>query len=231
MRARTVAQAGANTRNVDPQAGLAGALGTMQDPLATITEALSRFGGEGPHVVELAAGTYGPSTGEVFPWSPDFDLSLRGSADGESILDLEATGGASAHTAFVLDRYLTSAYASLQVHRLTVIGDRQDTFSEGRGAVTTQRCSFVGLASVVWGTNFAEEGQPTSFVDTRFEDIGHVSRNGGGFPSSAEATSSLRCIYRDCEITNTALHFYGPCLLYTSPSPRDRTRSRMPSSA
>ena len=24
---------------------------------------------------------------------------------------------------------------------------------------------------------------------------------------------------------------YAPCLLYTSPSPRDRTRSRMPSSA
>ena len=27
------------------------------------------------------------------------------------------------------------------------------------------------------------------------------------------------------------LHHYGACLLYTSPSPRDRTRSRMPSSA
>jgi len=25
--------------------------------------------------------------------------------------------------------------------------------------------------------------------------------------------------------------YYSPCLLYTSPSPRDRTRSRMPSSA
>ena len=25
--------------------------------------------------------------------------------------------------------------------------------------------------------------------------------------------------------------YYNPCLLYTSPSPRDRTRSRMPSSA
>ena len=25
--------------------------------------------------------------------------------------------------------------------------------------------------------------------------------------------------------------YYKPCLLYTSPSPRDRTRSRMPSSA
>ena len=28
-----------------------------------------------------------------------------------------------------------------------------------------------------------------------------------------------------------ALIIIGPCLLYTSPSPRDRTRSRMPSSA
>ena len=28
-----------------------------------------------------------------------------------------------------------------------------------------------------------------------------------------------------------AIHGFYPCLLYTSPSPRDRTRSRMPSSA
>ena len=28
-----------------------------------------------------------------------------------------------------------------------------------------------------------------------------------------------------------AAHMAGTCLLYTSPSPRDRTRSRMPSSA
>ena len=28
-----------------------------------------------------------------------------------------------------------------------------------------------------------------------------------------------------------SLHEFGYCLLYTSPSPRDRTRSRMPSSA
>ena len=27
------------------------------------------------------------------------------------------------------------------------------------------------------------------------------------------------------------VEYYGTCLLYTSPSPRDRTRSRMPSSA
>ena len=31
--------------------------------------------------------------------------------------------------------------------------------------------------------------------------------------------------------TKTTADFYTACLLYTSPSPRDRTRSRMPSSA
>ena len=31
--------------------------------------------------------------------------------------------------------------------------------------------------------------------------------------------------------TGTTLNQTHPCLLYTSPSPRDRTRSRMPSSA
>ena len=34
---------------------------------------------------------------------------------------------------------------------------------------------------------------------------------------------------RDAAANNRAEH--SPCLLYTSPSPRDRTRSRMPSSA
>ena len=33
------------------------------------------------------------------------------------------------------------------------------------------------------------------------------------------------------EPQNTHSAAHGPCLLYTSPSPRDRTRSRMPSSA
>jgi len=32
-------------------------------------------------------------------------------------------------------------------------------------------------------------------------------------------------------VVRTSAGGYTPCLLYTSPSPRDRTRSRMPSSA
>ena len=35
----------------------------------------------------------------------------------------------------------------------------------------------------------------------------------------------------DSDITSLGNNLYDDCLLYTSPSPRDRTRSRMPSSA
>ena len=45
----------------------------------------------------------------------------------------------------------------------------------------------------------------------------------------AEWTSCWRGYRGTWEITNERLYLI--CLLYTSPSPRDRTRSRMPSSA
>ena len=40
-------------------------------------------------------------------------------------------------------------------------------------------------------------------------------------------------IFRETSVDNLTATFYAgsACLLYTSPSPRDRTRSRMPSSA
>ena len=34
-----------------------------------------------------------------------------------------------------------------------------------------------------------------------------------------------------CDMMGTSMQYSSTCLLYTSPSPRDRTRSRMPSSA
>ena len=46
---------------------------------------------------------------------------------------------------------------------------------------------------------------------------------------------SIDVVFRDEELVPTAVldtvQWYSHCLLYTSPSPRDRTRSRMPSSA
>ena len=46
--------------------------------------------------------------------------------------------------------------------------------------------------------------------------------------------SGYDCVYLDITHKSTAFieqHLPNTCLLYTSPSPRDRTRSRMPSSA
>ena len=44
------------------------------------------------------------------------------------------------------------------------------------------------------------------------------------------ASRKERKLYQSCHILHKQGKYYI-CLLYTSPSPRDRTRSRMPSSA
>ena len=50
-----------------------------------------------------------------------------------------------------------------------------------------------------------------------------------------EPRAGHRCLVRQVleyqEINGLAMAVFQRCLLYTSPSPRDRTRSRMPSSA
>ena len=53
--------------------------------------------------------------------------------------------------------------------------------------------------------------------------------------SSSEEEETFTAPTPDVAVTRTKVNKTGcksnPCLLYTSPSPRDRTRSRMPSSA
>ena len=52
------------------------------------------------------------------------------------------------------------------------------------------------------------------------------------YSSSVDALKSMECLAsRKMGISDITLTRTGGCLLYTSPSPRDRTRSRMPSSA
>ena len=53
----------------------------------------------------------------------------------------------------------------------------------------------------------------------------------GGFAGDALPTAKLLASASGCLITHPNVMNGGTCLLYTSPSPRDRTRSRMPSSA
>ena len=73
---------------------------------------------------------------------------------------------------------------------------------------------------------------------------------GAGFSLFPDfSTYSILCVWDDFQAANNFItnsqhsskisekaftrndYFLKPCLLYTSPSPRDRTRSRMPSSA
>ena len=54
------------------------------------------------------------------------------------------------------------------------------------------------------------------------------------FPSDLEgATLAVwdSDLHQVCDFRGSIVSLDGDCLLYTSPSPRDRTRSRMPSSA
>ena len=50
-------------------------------------------------------------------------------------------------------------------------------------------------------------------------------------PSSLEAAKSIVAKYPEGKQQSAVMALLYICLLYTSPSPRDRTRSRMPSSA
>ena len=61
--------------------------------------------------------------------------------------------------------------------------------------------------------------------------------NKSGFAKGIRFKNSDRVVTMECSLAPIVLNFqtakpiYNNCLLYTSPSPRDRTRSRMPSSA
>ena len=65
------------------------------------------------------------------------------------------------------------------------------------------------------------------FIDSSFEFLSAPSFVDGGYDESQLDYVSN---WTDLEGVNLS-KLFGICLLYTSPSPRDRTRSRMPSSA
>ena len=69
-----------------------------------------------------------------------------------------------------------------------------------------------------------------SYVDSEVEMIKFaVSDTGEGM--SPEGVSKVFEEYEQAERSTSATHGGTGCLLYTSPSPRDRQKSRMPSSA
>ena len=72
---------------------------------------------------------------------------------------------------------------------------------------------------------------------TTFGDMLRVPGDSGSLESARAAGADVRVVYSPLDAVALARELPGRevvflgCLLYTSPSPRDRTRSRMPSSA
>ena len=89
-------------------------------------------------------------------------------------------------------------------------------------------------------THFATETLSGELASEFIEDVTVMSGGdieiemfyAGAVVKAAETFDAAATGILDCDMTGGAYQVgKNPCLLYTSPSPRDRTRSRMPSSA
>ena len=68
-------------------------------------------------------------------------------------------------------------------------------------------------------------------ADFKFENITDTGTEGTKVASGTTAQRGSTAGQIRFNSTTGLAEYYDGCLLYTSPSPRDRTRSRMPSSA
>ena len=94
--------------------------------------------------------------------------------------------------------------------------------------------------SGMWDYNIDDEDAGTQIVSSRIVPVASsptfhyssapVTPRGGGHGGMTSVILSTRPAQPGPN-RPPRLNSYYPCLLYTSPSPRDRTRSRMPSSA
>ena len=69
---------------------------------------------------------------------------------------------------------------------------------------------------------------PTKVTETAPPDPGRAHT---AIPIRDHATSAVGLAPAPIHVPATTSSIFSPCLLYTSPSPRDRQKSRMPSSA
>ena len=93
----------------------------------------------------------------------------------------------------------------------TMIGER--VFDVVNESATFQYLTVTGGSTSTFGAGIRVGGGTSAIIDNVVVTDNHSLDSGGGISNAGTLT-----------VTNS-------CLLYTSPSPRDRTRSRMPSSA
>ena len=141
--------------------------------------------------------------------------------------------------------------AALKMNRAGVIGAIRSSGMKGRGGAGFPTGVKWNLAAAAQGAAKyvvcnADEGEPGTFKDrvilTEWPDLVFEGMTIAGYAiGAAEGILYLRGEYtylckglENCLTRRRQANLLGQrihCLLYTSPSPRDRTRSRMPSSA
>ena len=115
-----------------------------------------------------------------------------------------------------------------------------DTFNGGQ-TVYSMSVAPANTASVIVAVHglvqdpstYAVNGNTLTFTAAPPSGTGNVSARYLGVPASGVVTTAYRTV-TDFTATSGQTIFTPPsytCLLYTSPSPRDRQKSRMPSSA
>ena len=94
----------------------------------------------------------------------------------------------------------------------------------------TGQVQAMSLTEAIQST-IATHPELASRVDSRLSADEDVKVARGGFYPSVDLNAAYGRGYSDNTNTRAFGNHNTDCLLYTSPSPRDRTRSRMPSSA
>ena len=86
--------------------------------------------------------------------------------------------------------------------------------------------SFELVEDAIWRCEQVNE-KLNAVITEMFDSALHLSCT----PVKESIFSGVPFLMKDFAAEVAGVPFYEGCLLYTSPSPRDRTRSRMPSSA
>ena len=114
-------------------------------------------------------------------------------------------------------------FEDAEVDSLTVT-DTTISTSTGTGAVTV--AGGLGVTGNVYAAQYYGDGSQLTGLVTTLEDVA----NNGNTMSNVIQFNNNQSIY-DTSFVTTGKAGIKTCLLYTSPSPRDRQKSRMPSSA
>ena len=101
----------------------------------------------------------------------------------------------------------------------------------------------ITIVTATWNSGATLRHTMRSVLSQSYPNIEHIIVDGGSTDNTMEIVHELEPEYQGClryisekdkgiyDAMNKGIAMSTGCLLYTSPSPRDRTRSRMPSSA